>query len=62
MRQVTKDEFFAVMGPQNVMPSIKTGWPYTSDWELPNREVLGRSVIRIERGIQETDWFVKEKT
>lgn len=44
MRQVTKDEFYAAVGPHNVHPRIVEPWPYTSIFEFPNRREFGRIV------------------
>lgn len=41
MRRVSKDEFYAFMGPQDVHPSTLN--PQFTVWELRNREVIGRS-------------------
>jgi len=49
--EVSKDEFFAAIGPQNVTPSIITGkWPYSSDYVTPMREVRGKSVGYLPEG------------
>jgi hypothetical protein len=45
MREVTKDEFFAAIGNQNVHPSVQGDWPYTS--RFLNRQT-GREAGRIE--------------
>jgi hypothetical protein len=45
MREVTKDEFFATVGQQNVHPYMVTDrYPYTEDWRTPRGVVLGRVV------------------
>lgn len=46
MRKISKDEFYKMVGPLDVHPSIQPGpWPYTSLWKLRNtREVVGKSV------------------
>lgn len=41
MVEVSKEEFFAVMGPRDVHPRAK---PDRSVWETPNRTVLGHSM------------------
>lgn len=41
MREVTKDEFFATVGPMNVHPSIVS--PSHTSWETPLRKVIGVS-------------------
>lgn len=40
MRAVSKEEFFAFMGPRNVTPRAEAD---RSVWETPYREVLGIS-------------------
>lgn len=40
MTPVSKEEFFAFMGPRNVHPRAE---PDQSVWETPSREVLGIS-------------------
>jgi len=43
--EVDKVKFYAVIGPQNVTPSIVTGsYPYTSEFRSPYRAVRGRTV------------------
>ena len=50
-REVSKDEFFAVIGPQNVTPTIINGkYPYSSDYITPYREVRGKSVGYLPEG------------
>ena len=54
-RQVSKDEFFTAIGPQNVTPSISSSsrWPYSSDYIdyiTPMREVRGKSVGYLPEG------------
>lgn len=38
--EVTKDVFYAFVGPLNVHPRIERDWTY---WETPNRHVVGLS-------------------
>jgi hypothetical protein len=40
MRDVTKDEFFAAIGPLDVNPRSDRN---VTIWETPRREVIGRS-------------------
>ena len=42
MREVTKDQFFAVIGPLDVQPSLQN--PNHTDWETRSRQIIGRSV------------------
>lgn len=54
LKPVSKDEFYKRMNPLNVSPRIiNDRYPYTSDWHLQSgtgREVIGRSVGRVEGG------------
>ena len=44
-REVSKDTFFAAIGPLNVHPQIQPGpWPYTSLFKLPSGRVMGKTV------------------
>jgi hypothetical protein len=62
MRKVTMEEFYKVMGPLDVHPSIQPGpYPYTSLWKLrqrPDSTPLGKSVGRMEGGQAVTDYFL----
>lgn len=40
--EVTKDEFYAAMGPRDVHPSVRE--PDVTIWELRNRDVVGYSL------------------
>ena len=40
MREVTKAEFFATIGPQNVHPRAERDVTY---WETPTRQLVGKS-------------------
>jgi hypothetical protein len=42
MREVTKTEFFNVVGPLDVHPSVQN--PNFTLWETRNRQVIGRTV------------------
>jgi len=60
MRQVTKDDFYAAMGPLNVHPTITNDkWPYTSDW-MVGRVVVGRTVGRLEGPFERKDYYLAE--
>jgi len=43
--KVDKDEFFSVIGQQNVHPRIVSSWPYRSNWHLQSgdRRLIGVS-------------------
>jgi len=49
MRAVTKEEFFAVIGPKNVHPRIVSEWNnvtgYTQEWRLQgvSQKLIGKS-------------------
>ena len=62
MRQVTKDQFYAAVGPLNVHPSIQPGsWPYTSLWKLQSgdQRTVGKTVGRLEQpGKAATDYYL----
>jgi len=61
MKPITKEEFFRVVGPLDVNPTIITDrYPSTSEWRFPrqNRPPIGRSVGRIEGGLKVTDYFL----
>jgi hypothetical protein len=42
--EVSKDEFFQVIGPQNVHPQPVGVWPYSSLFKTPLGEVRGKIV------------------
>jgi hypothetical protein len=49
MKQVAADEFFAALNadPRDIMPTIVSGWPYTSEWrnqKSQQRELFGKTV------------------
>lgn len=54
MKQVTKDQFFAALyaRPEDIMPSAKGPYPYTSEWRFVRTgSLFGRSVgTRSEKG------------
>jgi len=58
-REVTKAEFFKVVGPKDVMPSIQPGgYPYTSIWLTPQRQAVGKSIGRMEGGVEKKSWHL----
>lgn len=62
MQPVSKEKFYATVGPLNVHPRIvNSSHPYTSIWELQNgsRKVIGKSVDRMEGGRSLTDYFLE---
>lgn len=62
MRQVSKADFFAAIGPMNVHPTIVTDrYPYTSEWRLldrPHAAPIGRTIGRIEAGEPAKDYYL----
>ncbi len=46
-REVTKEEFYADMGPRNVHPSPIGKYPYTTLWYTPERYCRGKSVPQL---------------
>jgi hypothetical protein len=58
-REVTKAEFFKVVGSKDVMPSIQPGdYPYTSIWLTPQRQAVGKSVGRMKGGVEKKSWYL----
>lgn len=49
-REVTKEEFFRVIGPQNVHPTPEGKYPYTSIYKTPSGRERGKSVGYIPEG------------
>lgn len=48
-QEVTQEEFFRVIGPQDVSPRLVPGrWPYTSLFKTPRGEVRGKVVDMVE--------------
>jgi hypothetical protein len=59
-KEVTKAEFFRVIGTMDVHPSIQSGkYPYTSIWQTPQRSAIGKSVGSMEGGREQTAWFLR---
>jgi len=62
MRKVTKEVFFATVGPLNVHPRIiNESYPYTSDWMVNNgRDSVGRTVGVYETpGVVVNEYYLK---
>ena len=61
MKKVSTEEFYKTVGGLDVHPTIISKWPYTSLWKL-HRElgtpVVGKSVVRVDRGVSVTDYFL----
>ena len=62
MREVSKEEFFKVIGPKNVHPTILGNWPYTSDFRSPDGKSHGRIENRMKpnSGLTEAHYFLPE--
>jgi hypothetical protein len=60
--EVTKDIFYAKIGPLNVNSVIiNDKWPYSSDFILAsNREVVGKTVDRYTDGVEHQYPIVKK--
>lgn len=61
MREVTVGEFFTVMRPLDVHPSVRL--PDRTDWELRDRTLVGVSLPGWKEGGNPNvakRWFVKE--
>lgn len=56
MREVSKDEFYAAMGPLDVHPSVAN--PEYTVWELRDRTVVGRSYPGWRRPCGERRYFL----
>lgn len=41
MTEVTKDQFYAAIGPLNVHPTPEGPWPYKSVFKTPSGRVMG---------------------
>jgi hypothetical protein len=44
MTEVTKEQFYAFIGPLDVVLNITTSFPYTTDFKLRNGTIKGRSI------------------
>ena len=49
-KEVTHDEFFRVIGPQDVTPVAVGRWPYTSEWKTRQLRVIGKTVDYLPEG------------
>lgn len=49
-KQVTREEFFAAIGPQNVHPCPVGPYPYTSVFKTPAGHERGRIVETMQEG------------
>jgi hypothetical protein len=62
-KQVTKDQFYAAIGPLNVHPCPIGEYPYTSEFKTPNGKIIGKTVGRYTNPAQPwpvvTDYFLE---
>lgn len=49
-REVSQEVFYQAMEGLNVHPRIVTGWPYTSQFETPDRQIYGVTVLYFPEG------------
>ena len=61
-REVGQEEFYRVIGAQNVHPQPVEPWPYTSLFRTPYGKVQGKAVdfIPEDSGLTETKYFLPE--
>ena len=54
-REVSRQEFYDAMGPQNVTPCPRGNWPYSSDFRDPMGETHGKkiSIMVMEYSLEE---------
>lgn len=50
MKEVTQEEFYRVIGPQNVTPTPEGNWPYTSYFRTPMGELRGKVINYLPEG------------
>ena len=60
MRAVSQEEFYKVVGPLNVHPTIVNSvYPYVSEWrETYSRRVVGKSVGVLGKGVHRYEYFL----
>ena len=59
-REVTKEEFYSVIGPQNVHPRVEGKFPYTSTFVTQSGYERGKAIdyIQVGRAIIETRYLL----
>jgi hypothetical protein len=66
MREVTRDEFYAVIMPLNVHPVPEGRYPYTSNFKTPDGRIIGKVVGRFTNPPNGypiiTEYFLMEKS
>ncbi len=63
MKQVSKDEFFKIVGPLDVTVSVLGNYPYTNEFKTRRHKLIGKAVDRYvngNRGLITTDYFVNK--
>lgn len=62
MKKVSKEEFFAAIGPRDVHPTITNDkYPYKADWKTRiGRQVVGRSEGFVKDGVAGTNYFLPD--
>jgi hypothetical protein len=65
--KVDRDEFFSVIGQQNVHPRIVSSWPYCNEWRLQagDRRLIGVSQEQLKNskylnGLTETIYYLMQ--
>lgn len=59
-REVSKEDFYAEIGPQNVSPTADGKWPYTSRFVTPRGDVRGicEDYLTEGYGLTESRYFL----
>lgn len=59
-REVTKEDFYSVIGPQNVHPRVEGKFPYTSIFVTPSGYERGKAIdyIPVGRALPETRYLL----
>lgn len=52
MKEVTKDEFYKVIGPLDVVLHTQSPYPYTTEYKIRYGSVVGKVVNSYTDGIQ----------
>lgn len=63
MRKVDKDTFYSVIGPQDAVVSVQGNYPYSCEFRLRNRTLLGIAKDRsggAGEGLIVTDYFLAD--
>lgn len=59
-REVSKEDFYSEIGPQNVSPTVDGKWPYTSRFVTPRGDVRGicEDYLPEGSGLTESRYFL----